>query len=91
MTEATRRDQLTVLARKAAVLNKNRQPLMTHEEVFQVANVHPNKSISYKMMSNPWSNPKKGIVLEQGAIAFLFKPFEVTALLECDPYCSPSP
>jgi len=32
MTEATRRDQLTVLARKAAVLNKNQQPLMAHEE-----------------------------------------------------------
>jgi CheY-like chemotaxis protein len=62
MTEATRRDQLTVLARKAAVLNKNQQPLMAHEEVFQVAEVHPNKSISYKMLSNPWSNPKKGIV-----------------------------
>jgi hypothetical protein len=42
MTEATRRDQLTVLARKAAVLNKNRQPLMTHEEVFQVADALTN-------------------------------------------------
>jgi FixJ family two-component response regulator len=27
-----------------------------------MADVHPNESISYKMMSSPWSNPKKGFV-----------------------------